>query len=115
LTLQDYDAEHDSSYETFAKQMFLSTFYLWDIPEGKTDVEFFVLPEAFQNVAAQYEFYRTALPNVGWREDDAEFLGTLRRWYFQSFRGQQTFVTTYIKFPQSSDALVVRLLYPVNK
>ena len=115
LSARDYDSEHDTSYETFAKQMFLSTFYLWDIPESKTDVEFFILPDAYKNEGSQYEFYQTELPKVGWQEDDSEFLGALRRWVFQSRRGKQTFVTTYIKIPQSPDALVVRMLYPVNK
>lgn len=115
VSARDYDMAHDTYYESFAKQIFLSTFYLWDIPQGQTDVEFFVLIDAYKNEGSQHEFYQTELPQVGWREDDTLFEASLRRWYFKSRRGKQTFLTTYIKIPQSSDAIVVRALYPVFK
>ncbi len=114
-SVTDYDSEHNTSYETFAKQLFLNLLYLWDIPEGKTDVEFFVLPDSNKSEGEQYDFYQAELLGAGWKEDDGETLGFLRRWRYLGRRGTQTFITTYIRIPKSSDALAVRLLYPVYK
>jgi hypothetical protein len=116
-SLQDYDSANSTSYETLAKQFLLSTIYLWNIPEGSTSAEFFVLPHSASHRVAQEDFYKTELAKGGWQQDDAEFLGIIDRWHYQSRRGKQTFVTTYLSLPGSKayDDLVVRLLYPVYK
>jgi hypothetical protein len=73
------------------------------------DVEFFVLSHSTIN-----EGTNTELAKLGWKQDE-DGMGIVNRWWLQSRRGKQTFVTTYISIPNSYDALAVRLLYPDYK
>jgi hypothetical protein len=108
---RDYDSEHNTSYETFAKQLMVSLLYSLDISKPGLDVEFFVLPHSTINEGTHIDFYQTELAKLGWIQDE-DGMGIVNRWWFQSRRGKQTFVTTYISIPNSYDALAVRLLYP---
>jgi hypothetical protein len=110
----DYDSEHNTSYETFAKQLMVSLLYSLGMPKPGLDVEFFVLPDRTINESKQINFYATELAKLGWTRDE-EGMGIVNRWWHQSRRGRQTFVTTYMSIPNSYDALAVRLLYPVYK
>lgn len=111
IPAREFDLQQNTHYETFAKQIALSMFLVWDIPVKKTHMGFFIVDYNVKTEEQHYNFYRTELDKQDW-VFDPEVLN-FHRWRHQSRRGTQTFLTSYARIPNSSKVLVIRLLYPV--